>query len=406
MKFLYLWLIAAIIFLTTDIISQEMLIKIVIPFVVVLTCVFVLRYSSLCRNPLIPYIFFFAISITSFFGLTETLTGAHQESTNNLLFGLSFYTASIAYCVSVYKKFSYIDAVKVSNPLLLITGPVALFVLPIRHKRILNRMNYYLPFCIIGIFFYQIIAAPLTEFFYLINSTDLVSSLIFAIIFEIFVYTNFCGLSLIVYGTFGVLGYRIPLNFKQPFSCTNIIDFWKGWHRSLSVVLKTLFYKPLRKRYPQIIALLGVYLGSALWHGVTFNFVIWGIFHTLMFYFTLAFLKKKIRLLPTIFLIISIVIGRLIFADSDTDRLLAKLLFDYNGLEEFKRIWFAPSSSIISLFIGIFLIAIEFLFQKNSNLRRRNYKHLRSPIVMLCLVVIGILLINETGVDYAVYGQR
>ena len=372
----------------------------------VLVSALVLRYSSLCRAPLTSYLFFFAISITSVFGFTETLTGSHQESTNNFLFGLSFYTASMAFYVSVHKKFTSLDAIKVSNPLLLVSGPIALYIQSVRHKRPMNRLNYYLPFFLIGLFFYQIIATPLTEFFHLIESTDMASSLIFAIIFEIFVYANFCGLSLMVYGIFGLLGYRIPLNFRQPFSSENIIDFWKGWHRSLSIVLKALFYAPLRKRYPQFVALVGVYLASAFWHGVTVNFFIWGTFHALMFWLTLAILKRKVRLLPTVFLIIAIVVGRLIFADSDTDRLLAKLSFDFQGLEVFSKILDAPDTSLVSLLLGVFLIVIEFFFRKHPSLRKRNYKHLRSPIVMLCFAVIGVILVANIGVDYAVYGQR
>ena len=119
---------------------------------------------------------------------------------------------------------------------------------------------------------FQIIGIPLTEFFFLIESTDVVSSIIFAAIFEIFVYANFCGLSLLLFGLFGLFGYRIPLNFNQPFSSRNIIEFWRGWHTSLSKVLKVLFYKPLRKKRSLFIALIGVYIASAMWHGVTLNF--------------------------------------------------------------------------------------------------------------------------------------
>ena len=89
---------------------------------------------------------------------------------------------------------------------------------------------------------FQVVANPLTEFFFLIEKTDAVSSIFFAGIFELFVYMNFCGLSLLIYGIFGLIGYKIPLNFKQPFSSNNIIEFWRGWHTSLSEVLKELFY--------------------------------------------------------------------------------------------------------------------------------------------------------------------
>ena len=92
----------------------------------------------------------------------------------------------------------------------------------------------------------------------------LMTEILFALIFELFLYANFCGLSLMLYGLFGIVGFKVPLNFKQPFSSSNIIEFWRGWHLSLTAVLKTLFYEPLRKNFPPSIALLGVFLASAM----------------------------------------------------------------------------------------------------------------------------------------------
>ena len=152
----------------------------------------------------------------------------------------------MAYLIS-QDRFGYKSVLFVSNPLLLSTGPIALFFRNISHKSLRKRIEYFFPFIIVGTFIFQIVGIPLTEFFFLIESTDVVSSIIFAAIFEIFVYANFCGLSLLLFGLFGLFGYRIPLNFNQPFSSRNIIEFWRGWHTSLSKVLKVLFYKPLRK---------------------------------------------------------------------------------------------------------------------------------------------------------------
>lgn len=76
------------------------------------------------RTVIAPYVLFFAISATSVFGLTKTLTGSHASSTNLLLYGLSFYTASLAY-IARSRMLTPRAAVLASNPLLIITGPVA-----------------------------------------------------------------------------------------------------------------------------------------------------------------------------------------------------------------------------------------------------------------------------------------
>lgn len=399
-KNITLWLFAA--FLSLGISSEPDLLKIFIPLAVV-TCLALICHHR--RFKYIEYILFFSISIASLFGLTQTLTGSHAESSNVFLFGLSFYSASIAYLIGI-KSFNFSKILNVSNPLLLITGPIALFIQSISHKKIKNRIKYYFPFIIVGGFMFQVVGTPLTQFFFLLNKTDIVSSIIFASIFEIFVYMNFCGLSLMIYGLFGLLGYRIPLNFKQPFSSGNIIEFWRGWHLSLSQVLKVLFYQRLRSKFSLFIALLGVYLSSAMWHGVTLNFFIWGSFHAIFFWLTILLIRSGNNFLPLLLMPFIIVLGRLIFADSDTERLIEKLLFSFDGFDSIGLLLTAPFHAKISLMFGFFIIFIEFVFRKSKVMHKRNYKYLRSPFMLCVLTIIGCLFVSNTGVDYAVYGQR
>ncbi|MFT7228956.1 MAG: alginate O-acetyltransferase complex protein AlgI [Methylophilaceae bacterium] len=377
-------------------------VKFIVPVLVASSLAFLL---SKYRLRYVEYLLFFTISIASLLGLTETLTGSHAESSNALLFGLSFYSASMAYLIA-QNRFNYGSVLSVSNPLLLSTGPIALFLQRITHKSLKRRIEYYFPFIIVGTFMFQIVGSPLTKFFFLIENTDAVSSLAFAAIFELFVYVNFCGLSLLIYGVFGVFGYRIPLNFNQPFSSRNIVEFWRGWHTSLSQVLKVLFYNPLRKRYSLFYALLGVYVASSMWHGVTFNFLLWGSFHAFFFWLSIKILKQNNSLLPLVLLPFIIVVGRLIFADSDTDRLLEKLSFSFDGLSGISEMINVPTYSLVALLFGMSIIASEFIFRNAKVMQKRNYKFLRTPFALLVLCGFGVLFVSNVGVDYAVYGQR
>lgn len=356
----------------------------------------------------ISYPLFFSISITSLFGFTKVLTGSHAESTLPYFYGLSFYTASLAF-LNFNQKLNFNHIWKVTNPLLLFTGPIVLFFNRIKKGFIRRRLRYYLPFLIIGIFYFQVIGAPLSTFMPLINSTDIISVLLFAFIFEIFVYANFCGLSLIIYSLFGMIGYKIPLNFRQPFSSSNVIDFWKGWHITLSSVLKELFYTPVRKKFGIFFALLAVYISSAMWHGVTMNFLIWGLLHAFCFYMTLFLLKSEIylkKLLTIFILFFGIIFGRLIFAESNYYVLLEKLSFNYEGWLVLDTIKGVPMLSKVALFLGIFFILTEFIFQNNSLVSKRTYKHLRTPIAQIILCMLILLLVRYIGGDYAIYGQR
>jgi D-alanyl-lipoteichoic acid acyltransferase DltB (MBOAT superfamily) len=358
------------------------------------------------KKHLLKYILFFAITITSALGLTKTLTGSHAQSDTIFLYGFSFYTASIAYLLHS-KQLSAKSIATCSNPLLLITGPIATCFGSMHHYSFKKRFKYFFPYILVGLFLHQAIATPLTKAFHLIALTDMISSCAYAVIFELFVYANFCGLSLMIYGVCGIIGVRIPLNFRQPFSSTNIVEYWRGWHTSLSTVLKSLFYTPTKRSLGTFPAIFVVYLASAMWHGVTINFVLWGVFHASVFILTIVFLRKAAFLPSFVLMIAGVLIGRALFADSDFPRLLEKLSFKYDGFVVLTKLAELPNTSKLALLLGIFFIVAEMVFQKCKYFKKRNYKFYRIPIIQLILLVSTLgTICDDSGLDYAVYGQR
>ena len=352
------------------------------------------------------YIAFFSISATSLFGLTQTLTGSHSASDNLALYGLSFYTATFAYWLNS-RKVTWQDAFVASSPLALVTGPVLTLVKPC-HRRTSVRANYFLRFVIAGAFLHQVIATPLTNLLHLIELTDAVSAVGFAVIFEIFVYTNFCGLSLLVYGILGIFGYRIPLNFRQPFSSRNLVEFWKGWHISLSAVLKSLFYTPFRKALGTSGCIILVYLASSLWHGITLNFLLWGQFHAILYLASLYFLRQKKYGLATFILPIGIVIGRMMFADANFDRLLEKLTFSLiDSPRVISEILSSNLTTKAALILAGALVTLEYTLRSHRLFKQRTYKFLRiNSLQYITLFVLLSTVSQSIGINYAVYGQR
>lgn len=380
----------------------------------IIAAIIIYGLSRITQSLLYVYLLFFSISITSALGFTETLTGLHATSTSMIFYGLAFYTAYFAYHIQKSHQRMTLENIFIgANPLLLITGPIGTFFNSIHHRSFKKRIKYFLPYIVIGIFMFKIVATPLTEYFFMLELTNLQSALLFALIFELFVYANFCGLSLMIYGVFGIAGVRIPLNFRQPFSARSLIDFWKGWHVSLSMVLKELFYKPVKRqlkasRFGTQASIIVVFLASAVWHGVTVNLLIWGLFHGALFVFTLFLVKKEYFFLTPFILVIGVVVGRMIFAESDTERLFEKLSFSLDTTTTvFTQLTSVPKATLASLVIGLTLIFIEFLFLKNRHVAKRNYKYLRVPFAQMVLIGLFVLLVSSNiGVDYAAYGQR
>lgn len=362
--------------------------------------------QRLFNKQLFAYFLFFSCSATMFFNLVSPMTGMPANSTNSLLFGLSFYSLTLGYKIFDNKKLTLNDVFIASNPLILFTGPIAIYFKDISIVLFSRRFVFYFPYFIIGIFFYKIIGTPLTNFFFLFESVNTFNVILNGIIFELFIYFNFAGLSLIVYSILGIIGIGIPLNFRQPFSSRNLIEFWRGWHVTLSAVLKRFFYTPFRNKFNGSIVLFFVFMSSAFWHGITFNFLLWGVFHATCFILTKFMLSCKYFKLSTLLMISSIIIGRILFVESDFERLLLK--FSFNDLQiDFSVISKGGNNAILSLILGLLIVFFEFIFKNSYYYKQRNYKIFRLPMFQIFIIIIIILLINSNnGINFAAYGQR
>lgn len=96
---------------------------------------------------------------------------------------------------------------------------------------------------------------------------------------------DFGGYTLIVTGLGLLLGYQLPLNFRQPYLARNLQEFWQRWHVSLSSFIRDYIYIPLggnRRGWgrTQLNLLFGM-LVSGAWHGANWTFIVWGLLHGL-----------------------------------------------------------------------------------------------------------------------------
>jgi len=104
-----------------------------------------------------------------------------------------------------------------------------------------------------------------------------------AIAYAIQIYCDFSGYSDMAIGTAKLIGYDLPENFRMPYASANITEFWRRWHITLSSWLRDYLYIPLGgnrhgagRTYLNLA--LTMLLGG-LWHGASWNFVLWGALH-------------------------------------------------------------------------------------------------------------------------------
>lgn len=95
-------------------------------------------------------------------------------------------------------------------------------------------------------------------------------------------YYDFSGYTDIALGSAAILGLKLPINFNQPYSASNINDFWRRWHISLSNWLRDYLYFSLPGKRGAVMPYLNLIITMALgglWHGANWTFVIWGLLH-------------------------------------------------------------------------------------------------------------------------------
>ncbi len=110
-----------------------------------------------------------------------------------------------------------------------------------------------------------------------------VNQFIAILLFAIQFYLDFWAYSLLAIGVAKVYGVDLILNFNRPYRSTSFKDFWRRWNISLSSWLKDYIYLPLlsHKHTRKWVSIVIVFVVSALWHGVTLPFIIWGVLHAL-----------------------------------------------------------------------------------------------------------------------------
>ena len=223
--------------------------------------------------------------------------------------GISFYTFQIlSYVVDVYRNEakvckSFIDfATYICLFPQLIAGPI------VRYTTIQEELNYRVHSFeniaygvnrfIIGLSKKVIIANNLGILVNILNQTMEKSTLsywIVAIAFSLQIYYDFSGYSDMAIGIGRMFGFHFLENFNYPYISKSITEFWRRWHISLSSFFRDYVYIPLggnrvsKKRW--IFNIFIVWFLTGLWHGDSWNFVLWGLYFAILLVIERLFLK-------------------------------------------------------------------------------------------------------------------
>lgn len=135
------------------------------------------------------------------------------------------------------------------------------------------------------------------------------------------IYFDFCGYSEMAMGLGKMFGFDFLKNFDYPYISKSITEFWRRWHISLGTWFREYVYIPLggnrKGLYRQIINIAVVWFLTGLWHGASWNFILWGLYFGVLLMieklFMLKILKKAPAIISHIYSIIIILFGWVLF---------------------------------------------------------------------------------------------
>ncbi len=292
--------------------------------------------------------------------------------------GISFYTfQTMSYTIDVYR-----GEAKAQKNIISFGAYVALFPQLIagpivQYKTIADQLNhrkeniedfsYGVQRFMIGLFKKVLLANNIGYLWNQINIMDVttiptLTAWIGIVAFAFQIYFDFSGYSDMAIGLGHMFGFSFLENFNYPYMSKSITEFWRRWHISLGTWFKEYVYIPLggnKKGFKkQVINILVVWLLTGIWHGASWNFVIWGLYFGGLLiiekFVLLKWLKKLPAFISHIYTLLLVLFSWVIFAFED----LSKVIHYFKAMFGLSGTGFINSESIYLLYTNFLLLII------------------------------------------------
>ena len=345
----------------------------------------------------------------------------------SLPIGISFYTfQTMSYPIDVYRNDAKVQknlvnfSCYVTMFFQLIAGPIVRYkdIAAQLDHRIENENGFYngIKRFVCGLAKKVILANNMGLIFEQINSLNnenisLLLAWLGIICFALQIYFDFSGYSDMAIGLASMFGFDLLENFNYPYIASSITDFWRRWHISLSSWFRDYVYIPLggnrKGLYRQCINIMIVWLLTGLWHGASFNFILWGLYYGLILIFEKVIGLKILKKLPAVFrhiyALLLILIGWVIFNFTDFDMMINyfKLMF-YNPVIIDNISLYFIRDNIILIIISIIACLPVRLSRLNPFVINKKFEYLM-PLIILGTLIICVAFICESSYNPFLY---
>lgn len=304
--------------------------------------------ASLLLDLLLLGIFKYAGFLCDTLRLLPPLAGLPAVSIP-LPIGISFYTfQSMSYLIDVYRA----DCLPQRNILTfgayislfpqLIAGPIVRYrdverELADPHRESAEKFSLGAELFLIGLSKKVLLANPLGALWAQLSANPAalgaVGAWAGAAAFSMQLYFDFSGYSDMACGLGQMFGFTFCRNFSYPYTAKTVSDFWRRWHMSLTGWFRDYVYIPLggsRCPLPRTLFNVAVvWMLTGLWHGASWNFVLWGLYYAVLLVLEKLFLGKVLEHLPAVvgraYTLVCVAAGWMLFALEDMGHLRAYL---------------------------------------------------------------------------------
>lgn len=224
--------------------------------------------------------------------------------------------------------------------------------------------------------------APFAASVFDIDGGSMLLAWLGAIAYTLQIYYDFSGYSDMAIGIGRMLGFTFPKNFNYPYISSSIKEFWRRWHISLSSWFRDYVYIPLggnrKGSMRTYVNLWTVFFLTGLWHGASWNFVVWGLYHGVFLILERIGFEKILQRLPRalqhFYLLTVIIIGWVFFNAKDISHAITYIsnMFSISGHEYKDLLIYVNSYSLTWLLLGILFSTpicqyLKFKYTDNSN---------------------------------------
>ena len=245
-------------------------------------------------------------------------------------------------------------------------------------------------------------------------------TLIFASwLFLIQIYCDFSGYTDIAIGAARMMGFKLMTNFNLPLFSKTLSELWKRWHISLSTWFRDYLFNPIliKRRdwgkWALVYATMITFLISGIWHGASWNFVIWGLLQGFFLSLeiilgikTANFKKSRLKRMAGIFMTFNIYAFTLIFFRSYTFEQAITIVKNIFTPTYFFNLKITDSSTFVNMFIPLILLfLIEYFIFRNKTYNELLIERPKFLFAMNAAFIIFILLFGVSNGEQFIYFQ-